>query len=807
VFGSTPPPRPQAIGDGVAELIREAASLDDAASVGRPRRHSADVVHLAARAMGEVVWDHDLVAGEILWVGATGPFLGRAPERIPLPAGVEYGPWLAAVHPDDRAAVLRARAAALEAGAEAWSQEYRFARADGAEAHVLERAFVARSADGRPVRTVGALRDVTRSRDAARATSRLAAIVASSNDAIVGKLLDGTVTSWNAAAERVFGYTEAEMVGASIYKLIPPELHEAERQLLAAISRGERVELTDAERLRKDGRRIRISLSVSPIRDASGTIVGASSIKRDITDRLRADEELRRREERYRALVAATAAVVWASDPEGAFVSSQETWEACTGQAPDEYAGFGWLSAIHADDREAVQAAWRRARQSGTGFESYGRLWSATHRAHRHFVARGVPVRAPDGSVREWIGTITDVEDHWRAEERLHRAERMESVGRLAGGIAHEANNQMTVILGAAEFLLRQLRDESARDDVEQIRRAAHRTAAITQQLLAYSRRQLLQPRLLNVNEVVTALAPVLERALGEAKRLVLHLADDLGAVRADPGQLDQVLLNLVLNARDAIDAGGTVTVETANVLLDTAYVAERGAEVAPGPYVMLSVSDTGHGMDEATLQQVFEPFFTTKGVGEGTGLGLSTVYGIVKQSGGHVWVYSEQRRGSVFKVYLPRVDAADPAAPLRRQAAGGGNEIVLVAEDQELVRAIIGRLLRDSGYVVLEARNGAEAMAVAEAAAAPPQLAIVDVVMPDVNGRDLAERLAARWPDLPVLFISGYTGFDAMSRGILEQGQAFMQKPLDPDELIRNVRTLLDAGRHGASDGAPRCQ
>jgi CheY-like chemotaxis protein len=250
------------------------------------------------------------------------------------------------------------------------------------------------------------------------------------------------------------------------------------------------------------------------------------------------------------------------------------------------------------------------------------------------------------------------------------------------------------------------------------------------------------------------------------------------------------------------MDAGGTVIIETANVLLDPAYVAERGAEVAPGPYVMLSVSDTGHGMDDATLRQIFEPFFTTKGVGEGTGLGLSTVYGIVKQSGGHVWVYSEQGRGSVFKVYLPRVDAADPAAPPRRPAAGGGNETVLVAEDEELVRTIIGRLLRDSGYAVLEARNGAEAMAVAEAAAAP-QLAIVDVVMPDVNGRELAQRLAARWPELPVLFISGYTGFDAMTRGILEQGQAFMQKPLDPDELIRNVRTMLDAGR----EAAPRCE
>jgi CheY-like chemotaxis protein len=334
--------------------------------------------------------------------------------------------------------------------------------------------------------------------------------------------------------------------------------------------------------------------------------------------------------------------------------------------------------------------------------------------------------------------------------------------------------------------------------DVDHIRRAARRTAAITQQLLAFSRRQVLQPVVVDLNVVVTTLEPILQRALGEVSRVELRLAQDLGQVKADPGQLDQVLLNLALNARDAMPDGGTLTIETANVLVGEDHATSRALDpVAPGWYAALIVTDTGVGMKEETLAHIFEPFFTTKGVGEGTGLGLATVYGIVKQSGGFVSVHSEPGHGSSFRIHLPLAGARGeaertPAATL----TGGGAESVLVAEDEPAVRAILARLLREYGYTVLEARDGVHALELAEGAPAPPDLVIADVVMPGMGGKQLAEALERRWSGIPVLFISGYTGLDAVRRGLMDEGREFMQKPLEPDSVAQKVRQILDARR-----------
>jgi two-component system cell cycle sensor histidine kinase/response regulator CckA len=766
-------------------------------AAGDEARRTQERFQLAARATQDLLWDWDLVRGEIVWAGATGPYFGLPPEQIAPVRGDQYRAWADRVHPDDLGATETASRAAIESGAEAWEHEYRFRRADGSYAQILERAFIARDEAGRALRIVGAMRDVSTRRAAESITTRLAAIVASSSEAIVGKTLDGIVTSWNAAAERIFGYSEREMLGQSIFVLIPEELHDAERDLLERLRRGERVEHADTVRIRKDSTRIDIALTVSPIWDPSGVVVGASSIKRDITERKRADAELVRREERYRALVQATTSIVWTADPEGRFTTAQSSWEKYTGQAWHEQEGFGWMDAIHPDDRQSVHASWVQARDRRAIWESRGaRLWSEAHQGHRHFVARGVPVIGQDGTVREWVGTVTDVEDRWLAEERLRQADRMESVGRLAGGIAHEANNQMTVILGAAEFLARAIRDEAARVDVDHIRRAAHRTAAITQQLLAFSRRQVLQPVMVDLDSVVMALEPILQRALGEVSRIELRLAGDLGQVKADPGQLDQVLLNLALNARDAMPDGGTLTIETMNVAVDEQHATAKALEpVAPGRYAALIVTDTGAGMDRETLGHIFEPFFTTKGVGEGTGLGLATVYGIVKQSGGFVSVHSEPGHGTSFRIYLPLAGVTGEAERTSTPSdSGGGTESVLVAEDEPAVRAILARLLREYGYTVLEARDGFHALELAEGAPAPPDLVIADVVMPGMGGKQLAEALEARWPGLPVLFISGYTGLDAIRRGLMDEGREFMQKPLEPDTVVRKVRQFLDA-------------
>jgi two-component system, cell cycle sensor histidine kinase and response regulator CckA len=772
-------------------------------SAGEEARRAQERFQLAARATQDLLWDWDLARGEMVWAGATGPYFGLPPEQIAPLRGDQYRTWADRVHPDDLAVTEAASRAAIASGAESWEHEYRFRRADNSYANILERAFIARDEAGRALRIVGAMRDVSTRSSGEGTTTRLAAIVASSSEAIVGKTLDGIVTSWNAAAERIFGYSEREMVGQSIFVLIPEELHDMERDLLDRLRHGERVEVADTVRVRKDGTRIDIALTVSPIWDPSGVVVGASSIKRDITEQKGADAELVRREERYRALVLATTSIVWTADPEGRFVTAQSSWEKYTGQAWHQQEGFGWMDAIHPDDRQSVHASWVQARDRQAIWEGRGgRLWSEAHQGHRHFVARAVPVVGQDGAVREWIGTVTDVEDRWLAEERLRQADRMESVGRLAGGIAHEANNQMTVILGAAEFLARAIRDEMAQVDVDHIRRAAHRTAAITQQLLAFSRRQVLQPVMVDLNAVVTALEPILQRALGEVSLVELRLAGDLGQVKADPGQLDQVLLNLALNARDAMPDGGRLTIETMNLAVDERDASTKAVDpVPPGRYAALIVTDTGAGMDRETLAHIFEPFFTTKGVGEGTGLGLATVYGIVKQSGGFVSVQSEPGHGTSFRIYLPL--AAVTGEPERTPApsdSGGGTESVLVAEDEPAVRAILARLLREHGYTVLEARDGFHALELAQGAPAPPDLVIADVVMPGMGGKQLGEALDSRWPGVPLLFISGYTGLDAIRRGLMDEGREFMQKPLEPDTVAKKVRQILDARRTDGS-------
>jgi two-component system, cell cycle sensor histidine kinase and response regulator CckA len=758
------------------------------------RRH----FQLAAKAAQDLMWDWDLVSGEMVWAGTTEPYFQQSPDRL---AGLNTNPyklWAERVHPDDLHAVEASAKAAIDGGAESWQHEYRFRRADGSYADILERAFIVRDTSGKAERAVGAMEDVTAHKAAERAATRLAAIVAASDDAIVAKTVEGVVTGWNPAAERVFGYSEQEMLGQSIFVLIPPELYDSEREILAHVRRGERVDFADTVRIRKDGTRINIALTVSPVWDSSGVVVGASSIKRDITERKHAEAELARREERYRALVAATTSVEWLATPEGHFMGEQSSWLQYTGQTGEDQAGLGWIDAIHPEDRQSFRTGWRQARERRALWETRARLWSRQHRGYRHVLFRAVPNIAPDGTVLEWIGAVTDIEDRWLAEERLRLADRLESVGRLAGGIAHEANNQMTVVLGSAEFLARSIKEEPARGDLEHIRRAARRTAAITQQLLAFSRRQVLQPQVLDLNAVVTALEPILQRALGEISQVKVRLAEDLHAVRADPGQLDQVLLNLALNARDAMPQGGTLTIETVNVIVDEHHATARTVEpVAPGDYVALVVTDTGMGMDRETMQHVFEPFFTTKAVGEGTGLGLATVYGIVKQSGGFISVFSDPGHGTAFRIYLPvaervREGGGAGAADL----SGGGHETVLVAEDEPAVRAILARALREYGYTVLEARDGAEALELAERAPAPPDMVVADVVMPGMAGKSLAAEVERRWPGTPVLFTSGYTGAEAVSRGMLVEGRDFLQKPIEPDALARHVRRILDARR-----------
>jgi PAS domain S-box-containing protein len=394
------------------------------------------------------------------------------------------------------------------------------------------------------------------------------------------------------------------------------------------------------------------------------------------------------------------------------------------------------------------------------------------------------------------LSTSIDITEQRRLEEQFHQAQKMDAIGRLAGGIAHDFNNILTVIIGNCAFILDDTSlEHSLKQDVEQIQRAAERAARLTRQLLAFSRQQVLQPEIVDLNLVVTSVEKLLNRLIGEDIELITILEPQLGRVRADPGQLEQVILNLAINARDAMPNGGRLTIETANVYLDAAY-ARQHVNIISGPYIMLAVSDTGDGMDAATLAHIYEPFFTTKESGQGTGLGLATVHGIINQSGGHIWVYSEPGHGASFKIYLPQVKEADsallvepaPALPAR------SSDTLLLVEDEVTVRLITSRVLREQGYRVLEARNGQEALQLAAAYEEPIDLLLTDVIMPGgLSGPQLAEQLILLRPGLKVLYISGYTHNVIVHHGVLESGTAFLQKPFTPDSLNRKIREVLD--------------
>ncbi len=396
--------------------------------------------------------------------------------------------------------------------------------------------------------------------------------------------------------------------------------------------------------------------------------------------------------------------------------------------------------------------------------------------------------------VRVW-GTQRDVTEQRQLEEQFRQSQKMEAVGQLAGGIAHDFNNLLTAILGNTQLLLRDLPPGDAkRGDVEEIRKASERAASLTRQLLAYSRRQMLQPEVLNLNGVVAEMDKMLRRLIGEHIALVTVLAPDLGHVRADPNQLEQVIVNLAVNARDAMAQGGTLTIETANVDLDETYAQTHLGSV-PGPYTMLAVTDTGVGMDAGVRAHLFEPFFTTKEVGRGTGLGLATVYGIVKQSDGYISVYSEVGRGSSFKIYLPRIATPSdaPVGPQRGRPARG-NETVLVVEDEPAVLTLSRRALETQGYVVLAASDATAALRIVERHGGTIHLLVTDVVMPGLSGRELADKLGAQRPGIRVLYMSGYPGDAVVEHGSLPAGSAFLQKPFSPDSLARKVRDVLDA-------------
>jgi two-component system, cell cycle sensor histidine kinase and response regulator CckA len=504
--------------------------------------------------------------------------------------------------------------------------------------------------------------------------------------------------------------------------------------------------------------------------------------------------EMAQREELFRIISENAADLIAVVDVSGRRLYNSPSYEKLLGYSQEELTRTSVYEQIHPDDRDQVEKAAENARNSGQG----NRLeYRVRHKNGQWLTLESTAsaVRDSKGNVQKLVVVNRDITERKQLEEQLYLSQKLEAIGRLSGGVAHDFNNLLGVIIGYSEALQGRLpKDDPFREAVDEIQKAGKRAASLTQQLLAFSRKQVLEPKVLDLKIVILEVEKMLRRLIGEDIDLRFLLPQELGRIKADRGQIEQVLLNLAVNARDAMPQGGSLTIEAANAELGTAEV-RRYRYVAPGRYIMLRVTDTGCGMDAEVQSHIFEPFFTTKEKGKGTGLGLATVYGVIKQSGGYIWVDSEPNKGATFRIYLPEVqDMPEASEEKIAVTRASGPRTILVVEDEASLRKLTRTTLQDTGYTVLEAGDAIEALRIADETPGAIDLLLTDVVMPGMSGRVLAERLVPLRPDLRVLYMSGYTDGAVADHGVLESGISVLHKPFTRDQLIRRVENVLTA-------------
>jgi PAS domain S-box-containing protein len=585
------------------------------------------------------------------------------------------------------------------------------------------------------------------------------------------------------------GFNPAALIGKTIGEILGPEaaaIHEDANQ--KALAGG----TTTYDWILRSRRGVHhMQTTLSPLRSPAGEVIGIVGVGRDISVRVEAGRELQRWARIFEhagwgvAIVSADGETIESLNPAFALMH---------GWTVDELRGRPMADLFAPGRREEF------LRKDAALGELGHRIWE-TERVRRNGLTfpaliDATAVKDGEGNVICYAVNVQDLTERRRAEEQVRQAQKMEAVGRLAGGVAHDFNNMMMIIMGFSDFLLSTLAREDPRwADADEIRKAADRAMHLTRQLLGFGRQQLVARHVLSLNEVVSGMERMLRPLLGEDIRLVTRLSVGLGGVEADYGQLEQVVMNLALNARDAMRGGGRLSIETLDVELPEGYAHRHiGIDIPAGPYVMLVVSDTGHGMTPEVKGRLFEPFFTTKPTTQNTGLGLATVYGIVVQSGGYIWVDSEPTKGTAFKICFPRVEPEDEISPPNvRQQPGRGSETILLVEDEPAVRNVTIRVLMNQGYFVLAASNGEEALALAEKSGGAIDLVLTDVIMPDLGGPELVARLLEKWPRMKAAYMSGYAEGDKVHVGIKDQEISFLQKPFSSDSLVLMVREVLD--------------
>jgi two-component system cell cycle sensor histidine kinase/response regulator CckA len=617
-------------------------------------------------------------------------------------------------------------------------------------------------------------------------------VVETSVDGVISADSQMKVGVWNKGAEGIFGYTEEEMIGQSLMKIVPERYKKEMENGFVEFRKsglgpviGKTLEL---QGVRKDGTEIPVELSVSS-RKKNETHI-ATAIVRDITERKQAEDRLKGSEEKYRSMMESMTDEVY-------IVSRDYRIEymnpAMVKKIGYDATGELCFKAIHDLDEKCPWCNYDLIQQ-----KKYSDSNIVSPKDNRSYRLLNSPIIKEDGTVSN-LTIYRDITDLKKMEAQLLHVQKMDAIGRLAGGIAHDLNNLLTIITGYAKFAQSDLgKDAPQYNDIIEILEAGQRAASLTRQLLAFSRKQVTQPEILNLNDILKGTEKILRRIIGEDIDLVSVFDSGLWNIEVDPGQMEQVLMNLAVNAKDAMLYGGELTIETANMDLDEEYFRDHGVENTPGPYVMLAVSDNGMGMDKETRSHIFEPFYTTKERGKGTGLGLSTVYGIIKQNKGYIWVYSEPGEGTSFKVYFPAmegnagsVNKGDKILEDRLK----GTETILLVEDDERLRRMAQKIFKTHKYTVLAASNGDEALRLSGEHEGPIHLLLTDVVMPGMSGKELAKQIESQRLKIKVLYMSGYTDNAIAHHGVLDKGINFIQKPFLPYDLVHKARKVLDQG------------
>lgn len=800
------------VGNDITERKRAEAALIESESRWQ----------FALEGAGDGVWDWNAQTNKVFFSRRWKGMLGYADDEI----GDELDEWDRRLHPEDREQCYVELNRHLRGESPIYQHEYRLCCKDGTYRWILDRGKVFEwTPDGKPLRVLGTHTDITERKWAEEALAESERLLRSTVNGfpipafMIGK--DHRVLYWNKALEEISGVHSADVVGTqrpwtAFYAQERPCLADlvltedsqgvsiwyAGRWSPSSLIDGAYECLDFFPRMGEHGRWL--CFTAAAIRDSRGEVVGAMETLEDITERKHAEEELRKSEEKYRSILETTTEWIWEMDLTPVHTYSNPGITKILGYLPEEVMGGGIHPALHEEDQPEVDAKLPRLIAAKQGWTGWILRWRHKDGSYRYLESNATPMLNASGELIGYRGADRDVTERIEAEferkrleTQLQQAQKMEAVGQLAGGIAHDFNNLMQVILAQVDLSLND--QDSGGEYVaafNEVRRAAERAAGLTRQLLAFSRRQIIQPVDLDLNELVQSVLNMINRVIGEHIQLRFLPGGSPGAVHVDRGQIEQVLMNLCVNARDAMPAGGTLTIETGHVTFEAEYCSEH-CWAAEGQYVVLSVTDTGIGMDEATRTQVFDPFFTTKEVGRGTGLGLATVYGIVKQHNGLIHVYSEPQKGTAFKIYLPMVPR--PVAEVKTRVEVevlGGTATILVAEDEESVRKLVSRMLESSGYTVLAACDGEEALRIFGENADTIDLALLDVVMPRLGGREVMERIHVERPRVRFLFSSGYSESAIHTNFVIREGLHLISKPYSRAELLRAVHNVLSEER-----------